>query len=120
MYHKNNELTSSQAMIREGGTIEEISKGRFEFENFAKSTYRALLKVEPFKSSSLKQICRIDIGVIMNPATNRFEYFVNEVERGHQICLFGHMTDNTFSPQLVGDQTRESIERFLDNFYEVA
>jgi hypothetical protein len=120
MYRENNELTSTEAMIRQGGTFKQIENGKLEFENFAKSTYKALIKAEPFNPSSLKQICRIDISVIMNPATDRFEYFVNEVERGHLICLFGHMTDNTFSPQLVGDQTGDLIERFLDNYYDIA
>jgi len=120
MYHKNNGLTCTEAMIRQGGTFEEICEGKWELENFANSTYNGLLEAEPFNPSSLQHICRIDIGVMMNPATNHFEYFVNEVERGHLICLFGDMVDDGFIPQLVGDQTADVIKQFLDNEYDVA
>lgn len=117
MYRHNNALTPPEAMIREGGTFEEIEHGISEFQNFATSTYQALLKAEPFNPSSLEHICRIDISVMMNPLTKRFEYFVNEIERGHLICLFGYMVDNSFTPQLVGDQTGDVIANFLDNYY---
>ena len=101
-------------MVREGGTLKEIARGKEEFENFAKATYQALLDAEPFSPSSLQHICRIDIGVMMNPSSGLLEYFINEVERGHVISLFGCMMDNSLTPHRVGDQTSEVIERFLD------
>ena len=104
-------------MFWEGGTHEQISHVKLEFENFAYTTYEALLKVETFESSSLEHICRLDISVMINLLTNHFEYFINKVKRGTLICLFGYMVDNTFTPQLVGDQTRKVIEQYLDGYY---
>ena len=44
-----------------------------------------------------------------------FEYFVNEVELGNLICLFGNIPNNAY---WFGDETREVILNLLDNEFD--
>lgn len=83
-------LTAEQALDREGATQEMIKVAQEEHEDFVMKTHRVLVEhnVARFGSSSLSTICRIDVGIILNPATQKFEYLVNEVKRGCAISWF--------------------------------
>jgi hypothetical protein len=104
-------------MIRCGGTLRQIARGKEEFEDFVLRTYKALLAAESFSPHSLEHIGRFDIGVMWNPTTEVLEYFVNEVERGVLVCLFGYLVD-VYSTDKVGDQTAEHLIRTLDRYYK--
>ena len=96
-------------MVRIGGTVRERQEAKDELRDFAERTYDALMSEQP--GSSLSFMCRLDIGVMLNQETKKFEYFVNEVERGNLICIFGMITKN---PYRFGDETREVILEYLD------
>lgn len=102
-------IEGSEAMVRLGGTMSECQAAKKELRDFAEKTYNALMSEQP--GSSLSFMCRLDIAVMMNAATQRFEYFVNEIERGNLICIFGMITR---SPYRFGDETREVVLKYLD------
>jgi hypothetical protein len=108
-------MCSADAMYRRGGTREEIEKGLAELVKFAQDTYHSLLRIEGYNPSSLEQMCRLDISVMINPETARFEYFVNEVERGPLICLFAYLHYGFYTAERAGDETREYMLKFLDS-----
>jgi hypothetical protein len=102
-------------MVREGGTVKERQTAKDELVNFAQQTYNALMSEQP--GSSLWFMCRIDIGVMMNPKTKQFEYFVNEVEQGNLICIFGMISNGEYVTQRFGDETREVVLKLLDEHF---
>lgn len=103
-------MSSSDAMVRSGGSVRERTTAFEEFKEFAEKTFKALMLEQP--DSSLTFMCRLDIGVMMNPATQQFEYFVNEVERGNLICLFGIIQSSIYR---FADETREVLLEYLDD-----
>ena len=115
LYVDNPSLTAGEAMTREGGTSSQIKAARNELETFANTTYHAL--VDGGQSESLTFMCRIDIGVMYNPASERLEYFVNEVERGCLISLFGNLADGKFPALRIGDETREVLLQKIRDYY---
>lgn len=110
MYKKNPDMCSDDAMSRPGGSVRERRAGYDELKEFAEKTFHALTMEQP--DSSLNFMCRLDIGVMMNPATERFEYFVNEVERGNLICLFGVIQPSIYR---FADEIREVLLEYLDD-----
>ena len=115
LYKTKPTLSSDEAMVREGGTVKERQTAKDELVNFAQQTYNALMSEQP--GSSLWFMCRIDIGVMMNPKTERFEYFVNEVEQGNSICIFGMISNGEYVTQRFGDETREVVLELLDEHF---
>jgi hypothetical protein len=115
LYANNPSLSSGEAMTREGGTSKQLKFARDELEAFASTTYRAL--IDGGQSESLTFMCRIDIGVMHNPETERLEYFVNEVERGCLVSLFGSLADGRNPAYRIGDQTREVLVQKLVDYY---
>jgi hypothetical protein len=107
-------LSSSEAMYREGGTLHERSFALQEFHNFAKRTYDAL--VEGNNASSLWLLCRLDISVMFNRDTGVLDYFVNEVERGVLVCLFAGVGECVYPAQKVGDEMKGHIMKMLDDW----
>jgi hypothetical protein len=101
-------------MVREGGTYDERKFAQKELEDFALRTYNAIVDNS---QSSLRFMCRLDIGVMMNPNTQRLEYFINELERGTLICLFSVISDGMYMPHRFGDESREAVLRMLDSHY---
>jgi hypothetical protein len=95
-------------MYREGGT-----KAEREFHEFAQKTYNTL--VEDGTASSLKLLCRLDISVMFNKG--KLQYFVNEVERGVLVSLFGGVGDIDHSAEKIGDEMRDHIISLLDDWY---
>jgi hypothetical protein len=85
-----------------------------ELEDFALKTYNAIVDDS---QSSLRLMCRLDIGVMMNKETQRLEYFVNELERGSLICIFAVIGDGMYIPHRFGDETRGALLKLLDNHY---
>ena len=104
-------MCSADAMYRKGGTREEIEKGLAELVEFAQDTYHFL---EGYNPSSLEQMCRLNISVMINLETTHFEYFVNEVEHGPLICLFAYLHYGFYTAERAGDETREYMLKFLD------
>ena len=100
-------------MRRLGGTVKERQEAEQQLKEFAEKTFNALMSEQP--DSSLSFMCRLDIGVMMNPETHMFEYFINEVERGNLICLFGNIPNNAYR---FGDETREVILNLLDDEFD--
>ena len=49
--------------------------------------------------------------------TERFEYFVNEVERGNLVCLFGVKSNGSFLTQQFGDEMREVVLKLLKKHF---
>jgi len=115
LYADHPSMSSDEAMTREGGTSKQLKAARNELENFASTTYRAL--IDGGQSESLTFMCRIDIGVMHNPASERLEYFVNEVERGCLISLFGSLADGKYPAHRIGDETREVLVQKLTDHY---
>jgi hypothetical protein len=71
-----------------------------ELFHFVRKTILALVDKEQrqFQTcSSLKEFCRVDVGVIRTE-DGRLEYFVNEVERGINVCLWV----GTWKPERAG------------------
>jgi hypothetical protein len=101
-------------MVREGGTLEQRKDAIAELHDFALKTYHAIVDDS---QSSLHFMCRLDIGVMMNQETQRLEYFVNELERGVAICLFGIINDGLYITHRFGDQTMHGLLRLLDDHY---
>ena len=101
-------------MVREGGTSEQRHYARTELENFALKTYNA---IADNSRPSLRLMCRLDIGVMMNNETQQLEYFVNELERGSLICIFGVIDDGMYMAHRLGDDTKQAVLKFLDNHY---
>lgn len=102
-------------MTREGGTLVERTKARAELEEFAMATYNALVNDRP--DSSIRIMCRLDVGVMMN-SNNHLEYFVNELEQGCTMSLFGVISDGNFLPHRLGDETKGLLVTWLDNYYK--
>jgi hypothetical protein len=103
---------------RKGGTKAERDAAEEEFHSFAKQTYDALAIDE--NASSLKLLCRLDISVMLNQVTGRLDYFVNEVERGCLVCLFGSVGDGVFPAHKIGDEMLDNIIDMLDEWYSVS
>ena len=101
-------------MIREGGTKKQRHLAKMELEDFALKTYNAIVDDG---HSSLRFMCRLDIGVMMNKEIQQLEYFVNELERGALICIFSVIGEGSYIPHRFGDETREALLKLLDNHY---
>jgi hypothetical protein len=108
-------LSSSEAMYREGGTLRERSFALQEFHEFAKHTYDSL--VEGNDTSSLRLLCRLDISVMFNRDTGKLNYFVNEVERGVLVCLFASVGECVYPAQKIGDEMQGHIMKMLDDWH---
>jgi hypothetical protein len=110
MYTENPLLCSDEAMTREGGTTTQLAAAREELETFARVNYNALIE-DGQSNESLTFMCRLDIGVMLNPTTGILEYFINEVERGCLICLFGGVGGG--KANRIGDETGEVLKQRL-------
>lgn len=117
-----NILSSEHALDREGGTWKEIQAAKQEHAAFAMSTYCALVHhdVEAFGFSSLSTICRLDIGIMMNPATQMFDYFVNGVERGCAMSWSSgsFFPGDTLHAQAIADELLPHMLELIDNHSE--
>ena len=104
-------------MERRGGTVKERRAADEELHNFCLKTLNALVQRERFPDSSLQLICRMDISLI-RAADGTLNYFVNEVERGIAICLFGCVREDyvvdrvadELGPLLVSWITRRKLD----------
>jgi hypothetical protein len=114
LYKNNPQLSSDEALVREGGTNEQRRHARTELEDFALKTYNAIVDDS---QPSLRFMCRLDIGVMMNDETQQLEYFVNELERGALICIFGVINDGMYMTHRFGDETKQTLLKLLDNHY---
>jgi hypothetical protein len=98
----------------------EIEFAKAEFDRFAQATYDALVSdIKANDTASLTLLCRLDISAMFNESSEMLEYFVNEVERGCLVCLFGNVGDGLYSPHRIGDELREHILDALDQWYNV-
>jgi hypothetical protein len=93
---------------------------RKQLYDFAQQTYQGLIDRERvnFKSpsqSSIELICRLDVGIMRNESTGKWEYFVNEVERGFLLCLFGSLGHSLMRE--AADEMMEDIIKLLDMMY---
>jgi hypothetical protein len=93
---------------------------RKQLYDFARQTYQGLIDRERvnFKSpsqSSIELICRLDVGIMRNESTGKWEYFVNEVERGFLVCLFGSLEHSPMRE--AADEMMEDIIKLLDMMY---
>jgi hypothetical protein len=71
-----------------------------ELFHFVRSSLLALVDKEQRQfhtCSSLKEFCRVDVGLIRGES-GQLEYFVNEVERGINVCLWV----GTWKPERAG------------------
>jgi len=113
LYRQNPNLSTDAAMIREGGSMEQLRIARAEFDQFVQATYDALLvHLHP---TPLHFMCRMDISVMMNPTTQRLDYFVNEVEQSPTLSIFGILGDGLYMAHRFGDETKGVLLRWLDN-----
>lgn len=81
-----------------------------ELFHFVRRTVLALVDKEyrQFQTfSSLKEFCRVDVGLIWGER-GQLEYFVNEVERGINVCLWV----GTWKPERAG-QIAKKLSRPL-------
>jgi hypothetical protein len=102
-------------MSREGGTKESRAEGEAQLYSFAQVTLEALIQIEEeelgLEDSSLRLFCRMDISVIDN-GRDGLDYFVNEVERGPLVALYG--VGPCHPASRVGDELGELLPRWLD------
>lgn len=96
------------------GNLSIRKKAEQEFIDFAQTTFDSLYAIESRTlnaKTSLSLFARLDIGLIMNEDTKRFEYFVNEVERTATASLW---TNNSRQ-----SQTESPIGTFGSTFAEM-
>jgi hypothetical protein len=90
--HRNGRLENRQKLWNPvEGDIKTRHNAREEFQNFAKTVYEALYRIESRSinaRSSLSIFCRLDIGLIANQS--EINYFVNEVERTATASLWSN------------------------------
>jgi hypothetical protein len=84
--------------------LEDSRKAEAELLEFATKVVQGLIAREELLSegqipSDLRLFCRVDVGVMRVSSQGeddaRYQYFVNEVERGHATCLFGILDESS-------------------------
>jgi hypothetical protein len=92
-----------------------LQKGKAELRKFAQTTLQELIRLEEEfyrrsniswvpKSSGLRWLARLDIAFLYDVEARKFQYWVNELERGHSTCLFSkmvHSKTNALAPTFV-------------------
>jgi hypothetical protein len=110
-----------ELFIREGGTMLQRVAARNQLYDFVQQTFQSLVNRErvnftsPFQSS-IELMCRIDIGIMRNESSRKWEYFANEVERGFLSCLFGSLGHSLVCK--AADEMMEDLIQWLDIMYE--
>ena len=81
------QLTADE--MKETGSARDDPDAIKELDDFVRTTLRALVEMEvrSIGRSSLPQFCRMDVG-FMRTASDKVEYFVNEIERGPNVALW--------------------------------
>lgn len=90
LLHKNAKVSAKQISWSSEANMDMINNAVSELNGFAKANLAALSKMEKQSTgvqSSLDLFCRLDLGVIQTE-NGRLNYFVNEVERGPNVCLW--------------------------------
>jgi hypothetical protein len=75
------------------GNVDTRRRAKKEFEDFVKSTFHALYRIESQLISgkpSIGLFCRMDIGILWNDETLQINYFVNEIERTPNCTLWAN------------------------------
>jgi hypothetical protein len=93
------------------GTDFEIQEAINELHAFATDTLNALINLEKLQTgagTTLSQFCRVDISM-MQTENGDLDYFVNEVERGPDVCLWAGEEN--------GGLLRKVAEKFLPSLH---
>jgi hypothetical protein len=102
-------------MTREGGSRASREAAETQLYTFAEGTLKELIALEldelGLKDSSLQLFCRMDISIIDNDRGG-LDYFVNEVERGPLVALYGG--GPCHHAARVGDELGELLPLWLD------
>jgi hypothetical protein len=102
-------------MCREGGSRTSREAGEAQLYHFAEVTLKVLIQMEEeevgLDDSSLRLFCRMDISIIDN-GRGGLDYFINEVERGPLVVLYG--LGPCHPAARVGDELGELLPLWLD------
>jgi hypothetical protein len=88
------------------GDAETRKQAKKEFCDFVMATFNELYRIESRcigGKSTISVVCRMDIGVVVEPKTKKVGYFVNEVERTATTSLWangGSLPIGTFGTTL--------------------
>jgi hypothetical protein len=90
MFKKNPKISVQEISNSTEADEETLKHAMAELETFAHKNLTELSRMEKMAtgtSPSIDMFCRIDVG-IMQKKDGTLDYFVNEVERGPNVCLW--------------------------------